>query len=129
MDACIEVTGEFQTPKGVCLIGASLTARCIPSTAGIPDAERRLPHWSTSRIVRDCRLPDIPDAERRLPHWSGYNRLATTAHINRFQTPKGVCLIGAPAASSATAACPTFQTPKGVCLIGAGTTASPQPRI
>ena len=84
----------FQTPKGVCLIGARSVGVDNATKVPIPDAERRLPHWSVpgepavGRVELDSRrrkasaslelrsLPHaptrcrIPDAERRLPHWS-----------------------------------------------------------
>ena len=86
---------KFQTPKGVCLIGATRFGAIRDTLRGIPDAERRLPHWSpilslSGRWWRDYsrrrkasaslepgsaegrrqREAKIPDAERRLPHWS-----------------------------------------------------------
>ena len=99
---------SFQTPKGVCLIGAAGAKPGAASGRRIPDAERRLPHWSADAgeiaIVGDdkfqtpkgvcligAHLPKespppaskIPDAERRLPHWSIYARRfrARMSHI------------------------------------------------
>ena len=86
----------FQTPKGVCLIGAF------------------------GRMEERLLLPRIPDAERRLPHWSGRGGRAQFGWRGLFQTPKGVCLIGAVNPAHLFAAShAAFQTPKGVCLIGA----------
>ena len=36
----------------------------------IPDAKRRLPHWSPGCSPRRRTSSAIPDAKRRLPHWS-----------------------------------------------------------
>ena len=62
---------SFQTPKGVCLIGATASRRRAASS------------W------------DIPDAKRRLPHWSNESGRAACQPYAEFQTPKCVCLIGA----------------------------------
>ena len=43
--------------------------------------------------VRDESL-QIPDAKRRLPHWSSIPRAPFPDQPYSFQTPKGVCLIG-----------------------------------
>ena len=40
------------------------------SASAIPDAERRLPHWSLAMLFVSPSRFRIPDAERRLPHWS-----------------------------------------------------------
>ena len=111
----------FQTPKGVCLIGAapSAAATCRASAShsrrrkasaslehlrsrrvrqraqGIPDAERRLPHWSAITLSPLLSARFIPDAERRLPHWSPFGEREARRRRVGFQTPKGVCLIGA----------------------------------
>ena len=63
-------TATFQTPKGVCLIGASGLGIEVSRLPPIPDAERRLPHWSAERDSVFGVAQEIPDAERRLPHWS-----------------------------------------------------------
>ena len=88
-------TGRFQTPKGVCLIGAWISGYPLSFFRHIPDAERRLPHWS---FVSDVQVAEL---------------------LNLFQTPKGVCLIGADFCEETREDADVFQTPKGVCLIGA----------
>ena len=144
--SCSRSLCKFQTPKGVCLIGAARLRRRLPRRTEIPDAERRLPHWSGHlRALRnphrvlipdaERRLPhwsvddvmasgetaSIPDAERRLPHWSSSRRASLVSPPPAFQTPKGVCLIGAVEPLQPPPVDDQFQTPKGVCLIGAAT--------
>ena len=137
------INKRFQTPKGVCLIGARRHAANGDVVELIPDAERRLPHWSAGRDAAVPRARRIPDAERRLPHWSVVAPFADSRELENsrrrkasaslehvsgrglhrrpavFQTPKGVCLIGAPQLQPFPARHGLFQTPKGVCLIGA----------
>ena len=64
------VPEKFQTPKGVCLIGASPITRV---KRGLRNSRRRKASASLERIrsrSRSCSRSSIPDAERRLPHWS-----------------------------------------------------------
>ena len=136
--------GAFQTPKGVCLIGAACIGRHRRRAGVIPDAERRLPHWSAEGKERAA-LRDLHSRRRKasasLEHRRAGRRLeserldsrrrkasASLEHYapiagdhprQRFQTPKGVCLIGACSRTLTSAVLEAFQTPKGVCLIGA----------
>ena len=140
---------------------------------GIPDAERRLPHWSAmerTALVNHYNHSRRRKASASLEHvyvgldqwgymhsrrrkasaslepWRTLRTWLTTVH--GFQTPKGVCLIGAVLRVHAPRLCcahsrrrkasaslerrlpavapPSlrrFQTPKGVCLIGAAISA------
>ena len=85
----------------------------------IPDAERRLPHWSADHRMRNGEGREIPDAERRLPHWSAFADLALNLldpHSRRRKASASLELVDGVAKP---ALCWQFQTPKGVCLIGA----------
>ena len=84
----------------------------------IPDAKRRLPHWSEAASCRAGREASIPDAKRRLPHWSlgvGVNRRRVDADSRRQKASASLEFLRSRTALSAIL---TFQTPKGVCLIG-----------
>ena len=110
---------EFQTPKGVCLIGAANCGVKVGNLCRIPDAERRLPHWS--QIVLKSKVIRFYYSRRRKASAS-LEHHSTAFYLGGqvlFQTPKGVCLIGAAKRRVRVPRQIGFQTPKGVCLIGA----------
>ena len=93
--------------------------RRLAEQAPIPDAERRLPHWSASAAEQKAATRRIPDAERRLPHWSVKPRISAMRPSSNSRRRKASASLERAGLSRAVSPPRLFQTPKGVCLIGA----------